>query len=192
LKVVLEHVRQAAADPASRAFVEKPAERRVMQRVAVPLKLGDQGETHFGLSSHWRDHFHKMVARSGKPTLFVEDLRRWLDEPEAAGLPAAVANLLILAYADATDRSFFLHGVPYPDARLDNLPDGLELREEKLPGQAAWEAARKRAKAIFGVEVPALPQRGQRRRPARPGDPEGRRALSESPRGARADPPALE
>ena len=87
-------------------------------------------------------------------TLFVEDLRRWIDEPEAAGLPVPVANLLILAYADATNRSFFRDSDPYADARLDSLSDRLELREQELPDAAAWEAARKRAKAIFGVEVP--------------------------------------
>jgi hypothetical protein len=151
---VLEHIRRAIADPADRAFVEKAAERRVMSRLAVPLKLGEQGDTHFHVTSHWRDHFTRMQARSGVTTLHVEDLRRWIDEPEPAGLPAPVANLLILAYADATNRSFFRDGEPYADARLDGLSDRLELREQELPDQAAWEAARKRAKAIFGVEVP--------------------------------------
>ena len=66
LKVVLEHVRRAAADPAGRTFVEKPADRRVMIRVAVPLKLGEQGETHFAVSSYWREHVTRMQARAGK------------------------------------------------------------------------------------------------------------------------------
>ena len=70
------------------------------------------------------------------------------------GLPTAIANLLVLAYADATDRTFYLDAAPFPEARLDNLPDRLELREQALPGQSAWDVARKRALAIFKVEVP--------------------------------------
>ena len=116
-----------------------------MSRVAVPLKLGNQGDTHFGISTHWRDHFARMQARSGRAVVHVEDLRRWIDEPEPYGLPAPVANLVVLAYADMTNRSFFEGDDPYADARIDHLPDRLELREQELPDQAAWEAARKRA-----------------------------------------------
>ena len=38
---------------------------------------------------------------------------------------------MILLFAEQTNRSFFLHGAPF-DATLTNLPDRLELREQKL------------------------------------------------------------
>ncbi len=53
-----------------------------------------------------------------------------------------------------TNRSFFEGDDIYVDARIDHLPDRLELREQELPEQAAWEAARKRARAIFAIDVP--------------------------------------
>ncbi len=56
------------------------------------------------------------------------------------GLTKEVQNLVILVFAEQTNRSFFLHGGPAQEA-LDNLPDELELREQTLPAPADWEEA---------------------------------------------------
>ncbi len=54
---------------------------------------------------------------------------------------------------------FFLHGAPF-DATLTQLPDPLELREQKLPDQALWDVAVGRAGHIFGVAVSPLLKAG--------------------------------
>jgi hypothetical protein len=71
------------------------------------------------------------------------------------GLPREAENLVILTFAEQTNRSFFLHGAPF-EATLTNLPDPLELREQKLPGQVHWDVAAQRAGSIFGVAVSPL------------------------------------
>jgi hypothetical protein len=63
--------------------------------------------------------------------------------------------VVILLFAEQTNRSFFLHGAPF-DATLTNLPDQLELREQKLPVQVHWDLAVERAGSIFGVAASPL------------------------------------
>jgi hypothetical protein len=62
---------------------------------------------------------------------------------------------VVLAYAEQTGRSFFRHNHPI-DVTLKDIPSDCELREQKLPDEADWTVALKRAKDIFGVSVAAL------------------------------------
>jgi hypothetical protein len=80
-----------------------------------------------------------------------------MDRPRPRGLAAEVGNLVILAFAELTNRSFFLHGRPFVPG-LDRLPDGVELRLQPLPSEAEWEEARGRAVDLFGFsrDEPAL------------------------------------
>jgi hypothetical protein len=71
------------------------------------------------------------------------------------GLPREVQNLVILVFADQTNRSFFLHGGPVPGS-LQSLPDEVELREQRLPDRADWDAAVNRASALLGVTASPL------------------------------------
>jgi hypothetical protein len=71
------------------------------------------------------------------------------------GLPREAENVVILLFAEQTNRSFFLHGAPC-DATLTNLPDRLELREQKLPSPAQWDIAIGRTGSIFGVAASPL------------------------------------
>ncbi len=50
------------------------------------------------------------------------DLRRWTDQPDERGLPREIQNLLILVYADQTNRSFVRYGGNYTPT-LDDLPE---------------------------------------------------------------------
>jgi hypothetical protein len=52
-----------------------------------------------------------------------------------------------------------MHGGPF-EATLTNLPDQLELREQKLPDEAAWNLAVRRAGSILGVAVSPLRKAG--------------------------------
>jgi hypothetical protein len=132
-------------DPDGRIAVDKPL-RPLMLQIAVPLKLGDMGETHFVLGRHWLSHFN----RQAQGPVTVGKLRAAMDVPRPMGLPQSAQNLVILVYADQANRSFYLHGGPY-QPKLDSLPDELELREQSLPSPEDWEAAVQRAGKICGI-----------------------------------------
>lgn len=125
--------------------------RPLLRHIANPLLLGEMGldATHFVLGQHWKNHFHRKVAEAGG-TITVGQLRRWIDDPKPMGLPKEVQNLVILTFAQQTSRAFFLHGAPFPEPTLTNLPDACELREQKLPDEAEWKLAIQRAGSIFG------------------------------------------
>ncbi len=156
LSKVLEVIRVAARDPNGVAKVE-PTDRKHMLRVAVPMKLGDMGENRFQVGHYWKQHFNKRIAQHGpavKP-LTVRRLRDWTDEPTPMGLPQMVQDLVVLTFAEQTDRFFTLHGTPV-EGEIGGLNDEAVLHETDLPIQADWDVARDRAKHIFGVDSSPL------------------------------------
>jgi hypothetical protein len=150
LRKVQDEVARAVQDPDGRIAVDKPL-RPLMLQIAVPLKLGEMGDTHFALGRHWLSHFNRQVQGA----MTVGKLRAALDVPRPMGLPLIAQNLVILVYADQANRSFYLHGGPY-QPKLDSLPDELELREQSLPSPEDWEAAVQRAGKIFGIAASPL------------------------------------
>jgi predicted nucleotidyltransferase len=70
-------------------------------------------------------------------------------------LPKEVQNLLILVYADQTNRSFLRYGSNYTPS-LDNMPDELELKQETLPDLKDWSEAVTRVADIFGHAISKL------------------------------------
>ena len=155
LDKVYSVVGQAVQDPQGRAEVDKGL-RGLVRQIANPLLLGEMGQdaTHFVLGQHWKNHFNRKSAEAGG-AIQVGQLRRWIDEPKAMGLPAEVQNLVILAYADQTSRSFYRHNQPF-EPTLKNLPTDCELREQKLPDKDQWETAVRLANDIFKVSVSPL------------------------------------
>ncbi len=149
LRRVHEQVSRAVQEPEGRVAIDKPL-RPSMAQIAVPLRLGEMGETHFVVGRHWFSRFERL----DKP-LTVGKLREAMDHPRRMGLPAAAANLVILVYADQANLAFRRHGGPWP-AKLDDLPDDVELREEALPAQEAWTTAVERAGRVFGLTVSPL------------------------------------
>ena len=89
-----------------------------------------------------------MLAASEQPHPTAADLRRWTDQPEERGLPREIQNLLILVYADQTNRSFMRYGGNYTPT-LDDLPNELELQEQTLPDLKDWEVAVTRVADIW-------------------------------------------
>ena len=148
----LETVRSAVQSSEPSVLVETPL-RRQMSQVANPLKLGEMGEQRFQIGQHWKDHFNKQIAQSSGD-LTVGKLRRWIDLPEAMGLPEILQDLVILIFAEQTNRIFKHHGGPV-NADLGTLADDMTLEEVSLPSESDWQAASERAKAIFGI--PASP-----------------------------------
>jgi hypothetical protein len=149
---VLEVVRAAAQSSEASVLVDG-AVRNAVRLLAEPLKLGAMGETRFQIGQHWKTHFNKQAAQN-TGALTVGKLRTWIDLPDPMGLPEVLQDLLILAYAEQTNRIFKYHAGP-AQADLGTLTDEMTLEEVALPAESQWTVAIERAKAIFGL--PASP-----------------------------------
>lgn len=128
--------------------------RRAVRPIVFHLELCEVGEDVIVVKRTWQQHFDRYLAQEGgAPT--VARLRGWLDLPEARGLLPEMQNLVILTYAEMTNRRFTLHGGP-ASATSDHIDDRCELVEEPLPAADEWETARTRAAQIFGLDLPPL------------------------------------
>jgi hypothetical protein len=150
----VEEALQGQGDDPHRIFVDKTL-RPLVHQVAVPLGLGEMGETHFVPGDFWKNHFLRKKAQDGG-ALTVEMMRRWTDDPEPRGLQSWVQNLLILWFAERENHRFLLHGGPPGPTSLDSLRDELHLEPIHLPSAEDWKAAGERIAAIFGIPAPAL------------------------------------
>jgi hypothetical protein len=155
LRQVLEVCQEAARTSDGRVFVEDKAVRQKLKNICNPLDLGQMSETHFVLGSFWKNHFNRLHSASGQPHPSVADLRQYTDQPEERGLPREIQNLLILVYADQTNRSFVCYGSNYTPG-LDDLPNELELQEQTLPDVKDWEEAVSRVADILGHAISRL------------------------------------
>ena len=153
LKKVHTVVSEATQSPDGRVAVEKTL-RPLIRQIANPLMLGEMGHdaTHFVLGHHWRNHFSKKAAETAT-TIGVRELRKWIDQPRPMGLSKEAQNLVILVFAEQTNRTFLRHNVP-DEGSLTSLSDDLMLQEQKLPGQSEWETAVERVGQFFG-EAPS-------------------------------------
>jgi hypothetical protein len=154
LRHVLGVIQRATQVRDGRIEVERPL-RDEVRRVAVPLRLGDMGETHFVLRDEWKSRFLRKKAEESVSSITVRRLRAWMDQPEAMGLPTDIQNLVILSFTLQSDLSFSLHGRPV-EPQLERLDDDLELREQALPSGDIWQAAAQRVKAILGIATSPL------------------------------------
>ena len=155
LRKVQAVLSEAAQSQDGRVAVEKTI-RSLVRHIANPLQLGEMGHdaTHFVLGHHWRNHFNKKAAEASS-TISVGQLRKWIDQPRAMGLPKEAQNLVILTYAEQTNRTFVYHNAPV-DVSLTNLSNDFVLQEQKLPDEAHWSVAVSRAAQIFGEAVSPL------------------------------------
>jgi hypothetical protein len=156
-RTVLDYVRKAIEAPDGRVEVER-RERATLRRIANPLLLGEMHEAVFVLGRHWVQHFHQKAAQHGiQGDLKVSDLLRWLDDPSPRGLEPLVAHLVIACFAEQSDRAWVRYGgVLEPPPDLTAISADLTLREQRLPSEEAWRAARQRAMEVFGVNAPEL------------------------------------
>ena len=154
LRNVSEVVRQATQVRDGRVEVER-SKREEVRRIAVPLYLGDMGETHFVLRDEWKSRFLRKQAEEGNPGLTVRRLRAWMEQPEAMGLPRDMQNLVILSVALQGNLTFYLNGT-LVQPQLEQLDDTWELRAQALPDETLWQEATRRAATILDVPVPAL------------------------------------
>lgn len=160
LRRVLDACREAAGVDPPRVLVDKK-DRLILRAVVNPLELGKVTEDgYLVLGTVWRDHFNRKLAQAQKPHPTAGDLRRWIDEPEPRGLPEEVENLLILVYAEQTNRALYLHGGA-AEGTIEKLSNEVELRQARLPSEADWKAARDPAGRLFGLTPGAHATQGQ-------------------------------
>ncbi len=155
LKQVLEVCQEAARSQDGRVFVEDKAVRLKLRNICNPLDLGQMSETHFVLGAFWKNHFNRMLSQSDQTHPTVADLKRWMEQPDERGLPREIEHLLVLVYADQTNRSFVRYGGNYVPS-LDEMPNDLELVEQQLPDVKDWETAVQRVSEIFGHAISRL------------------------------------
>jgi hypothetical protein len=154
---VFTHIRAAAEARDGR--IEVPAaDRKLMQRIAGPLRLGQQKEAYFELSRYWADHFRQLASSQGVTgDLSLITLTDWTDKPTPRGLPDFLARLVVAAFAEMDDRVWVRGGtVLDPAPELPGIKDHDALRSQPLPSDGDWEAARQRYETIFGQKAPTL------------------------------------
>jgi hypothetical protein len=158
LRKVHAQVRRAIEDPGHRIMVEA-GERPVMRKVANPLRLGEQHEQYFVLGHHWETHLNRKVAEAGGGAqVTVGQLRAWLDEPQPMGLPQQIADLVVLVFAEQTNRAIVAGGEHIDVSVLRDLPADARVIEQPLPGEDDWVSARLRGQSIFGIGDVAEPR----------------------------------
>lgn len=158
LKKVLDLCVESIQAENHRLVVDKSL-RPTMRQIANPLKLGEMHESAFILSQHWRNHFERKISiekdANGAGEITVRKMRAWMDEPQPMGLPSMVGDLVILVFAELTNRTFQVMNrgiVP----EIGKLPDEAILKEQELPKGEVWEEAQAKAARIFGIHVPPL------------------------------------
>ncbi|WP_019359905.1 BREX-2 system ATPase PglY [Streptomyces sp. AA1529] len=157
VRKVFSHVRAAAEARDQRT--EVPAtDRKAMQRIAGPLRLGQQKEAYFELSLYWADHFRRLARERGHTgDLSLITLTDWTDLPQPRGLPGYLARLVVAAFAEMDDRVWVRGGMPLdPAPEMAQLKEHDALRSQSLPGEEDWECARQRFATVFGKTAPTL------------------------------------
>ncbi|MCX4794333.1 MULTISPECIES: BREX-2 system ATPase PglY [unclassified Streptomyces] len=154
---VFTHI-QAAAE-ARDGRTEVPAgDRKLLQRIAGPLRLGQQKEAYFELSLYWADHFRQLARERGVTgDLSLITLTDWTDLPQPRGLPDFLSRLVVAAFAEMDDRVWVRGGMPLdPAPELSQIKDVDTLRSQPLPSEEDWDTARRRFETIFGKPAPTL------------------------------------
>ncbi|MFF8915625.1 phage resistance protein [Streptomyces sp. NPDC015032] len=154
---VFPHI-QAAAE-ARDGRTEVPAQdRKLLQRIAGPLRLGQQKEAYFELSLYWADHFRQLARERGVTgDLSVITLTDWTDLPQPRGLPDFLTRLVVASFAEMDDRVWVRGGMPLdPAPELSQIKDVDTLRSQPRPSEEGWETARLRFETIFGKPAPTL------------------------------------
>jgi len=153
MKDVLQVCQEAAHTQDGRIYVEDSKVRKALKNICDPLELGSMGETHFVLESFWRTTFNKALTNSEKENPDVADMKTWMGHDR--GLPREIEKLLIMVYAEQTNRAFVRFGGNYTPT-LTDMPGELELRQEILPTEEEWQECKKRIADLFGDDLSRL------------------------------------
>ena len=147
---VLVLCRRAWADPARRLQPDQ-SELRLLKTFAVPLELGACQNAFVLKMDAWRQRLEGERRKANADAPSVGQLRTWLERPKARGLEASVQDLIILLYADVTERSIQRLGEVVANPEIGALRDDDTLVATPLPSESEWKEACDRAGALFGV-----------------------------------------
>lgn len=161
LNHTLHQVSLALQQPGGRLENVETPMRKVLTKVAGPLRLGTMYQAHFVADlSWWVDLVERRRAGAGAVSLTVGQVRAWLDgadQPaERRGLTRDVADLVLLLVAAATNRVLTAAGQPVAQPEIGKLRDDWELRAQDLPSPEVWTTALERAEHMGVVPISRL------------------------------------
>jgi hypothetical protein len=154
LRTTWEEVRRALSAETDGRITIESGRRAPLRTVANALGLGTMHESHFVVSRDWANQLdrHLATAKSDERTLTVGDVRALIDEAPGGprGLPAQIADLVVLTVAAQSDHSLTHGGIAAPVTPGKALDSAVALRPEQLPTAEQWERARQLAQSVFG------------------------------------------
>ena len=150
LKRVRDLIKPATQKNDGRVPIDRTM-RELVRHLANPLLIGQMNTDHnvFVLVDHWKKVFEREIVSGLAPS--VKELRTWIDKPKRMGLDSVAQNLIILMFAEQTNRAIMRNGAAYDADPLTNLPDDCVLQSFVLPTETEWQQALVRAGAIFGI-----------------------------------------
>lgn len=150
---VLHYARLAANDPTHGVAVET-ADRKTIQRICHPLRLGEMPDHRYvltGATCWWSQYLPQEAAKRGHTDrLPVRVLRELLNPPQAWGFDRDLENLIIAVVALEQQLVWYLHDGPAPVNAVQMVSDQMELRRPVMPAEPVYRRAVGRAKALFG------------------------------------------
>ena len=154
-QTVRDYVEQAATHRDGRVPTNPP-DRKVVRRIAGPLRVGKATEDHFLFGedsfAFWAGELDR-AAQAASPVT-VGALQHHIDAISPAwGLRPEARDLVIAAWALLRKRAWFEAGSAIPPPVLGRLRPNIELRAEELPEQQAWDDARTNAAKLFGYTI---------------------------------------
>jgi hypothetical protein len=154
---VLQYAQRAAADETHGTAVDT-ADRRSIQRICNPLRLGELVEHRYVLTtatSWWSQHFLKEASAQGYTEHFpVSLLLDLIDRPEPHGFDRELKHLIVAVFALEQQLAWYQHGSKVAIGSVQAVSDQLELRHPPMPSEEAWQEAVKRGKPLFGKPLP--------------------------------------
>lgn len=154
---VRDYVEQAATHRDGRVPTNPGNDRKVVRRIAGPLRVGKATEDHFLFGEDSFAYWAGELDRAAQATtpLTVGALQQHIDSLTPAwGLRPEARDLVITAWALLRKRAWFEAGSAVSAPALGRMRPNIELRAEELPDSQAWDDARTNASKLFGYTTP--------------------------------------
>jgi len=156
-ETVRDYVEKASTHRDGRVPTNPGNDRKVVRRVAGPLRVGKATEDHFLFGedsfAYWAGELDR-AAQAADP-VSVGVLQQHIEGMSPAwGLRPEARDLVLSAWALLRKRAWFEAGSAVTAPALGRMRPNIELRAEELPEQQAWDDARTNASKLFGYTMP--------------------------------------